>query len=228
MSDLYLIFDGYRLQLCYDHAFREPLDWTALRHTRNAFAQAVRHSSGMRFVNLNSLFVTGQPGEAVWRWEKRERARANATAILPSDRDLKKVVSPIDVYLEDLVIDERGDVRQPWTCDLAMVERIDLAKKGDHVAICTIDGQPRRDPKLGKAPGIAAALSRAVKDRGAQAWLFTFSGMGAPGKHLLDVVPAENRFQCRFAPENGRPTLWTARSGAADWICRQLDTDWAA
>ena len=93
---------------------------------------------------------------------------------------------------EERIVDAKGNVRQPeWKCDGAMVDRIDRAEEGDHIAICTIDGNLMPDATGCLVPGIAAALLRAAEKRRVRIWLFTFAGLGTPGPDLLRAVEQE-------------------------------------
>lgn len=114
-----------------------------------------------------------------------------------------------------------------WS-DGAMVDRIDRAEEGDHIAICTIDGNLMPDATGCLVPGIAAALLRAAEKRRVRIWLFTFAGLGTPGPDLLLAVEQENWFECRFSSVDGYPSLSVMRPGSSDTpILRTLDTGWA-
>lgn len=81
----------------------------------------------------------GLPGSGRWRTGPRSRAAtsrigpselalANARAIEPTAFHLQKVTWPIELVLEERIVDAKGNVRQPeWKCDGAMVDRINRA-----------------------------------------------------------------------------------------------------
>lgn len=122
-----------------------------------------------------------KPGNNVSHWPKRAGTRQCARDP-PTAFDLQKVTWPIELVLEERIVDAKGNVRQPeWKCDGAMVDRIDRADEGDHIAICTIDGNLMRDATGRLVPGIAAALLRAAQKRRVRIWLFIFVGLGTPG-----------------------------------------------
>ena len=211
MNDLYLIFDGYHVQSSFYRTVRQPLNIAALQQTRNAFTEAVRTTAGVDFRRLITLFVSGEAGDDIPEGRVRELALANAQAIQPKGPKLPNVRWPIEVRLEKLIVDRRGRIRQPeWSCDGHMIGFIAAAEKKDHIAICTLDGALMRNSLGQRVPGIAAALSGAA-DRGVATWLFTFKGLGKPGKALLNAVREKNRFECRFAKENSRPVLSATR-----------------
>ncbi|MDP3619627.1 MAG: hypothetical protein Q8R63_07515, partial [Ramlibacter sp.] len=141
--------------------------------------------------------IGGLPGSGRWRTGPRNRAATSrigpselalaiARAIQPTAFDLQKVTWRIELLLEERKVDAKGNVRQPeWKCDGAMIDRIDRAEEGDHIAIFTIDGNLMRDATGGLVPEIAAALLRAAEKRRVRIWLFTFAGLGTPGPDLL-------------------------------------------
>ncbi len=172
----HVIFDGWLVQEAFWVASRKrPLGIRTLHSVRNRILDRMRLSSS-NYPVVTSTFVHGvlppvPDAEACPDFIRK--AEAWREALDPGNLTFRTVRARIDFEPAEMVWHpQTKEYKQnPIKCDGAVANAIRSAKRGDILALSTVDGKYHIDPKTRERISIADAFAEAA-DKGVKTWLF--------------------------------------------------------